>query len=60
MFAEDANEMVIRIIGHAKSLGEEIDIQDGFDLYRQLATIRRLFSDILPEYGAWRVTCVIT
>lgn len=52
--------MVVRIIGHAKSLGEEIDIQDGFDLYRQLATIRRLFTDTLPEYGPWRVTCVIT
>ncbi|KAJ5175530.1 uncharacterized protein N7482_001407 [Penicillium canariense] len=49
MFAEDANEMVIRIIEHAKSVGEEIDIEDGFDLYRQLATIRRLFTNTIPD-----------
>lgn len=51
MFAEDANEMVMRIIDHAKSIGEEIDIEDGFDLYRQLSKIRRLFADTIPEYG---------
>lgn len=49
MFAEDAHEMVVRIIEHAKSEGEEIDIEDGFDLYKQLATIRRLFTDTIPE-----------
>lgn len=50
MFAEDAREMVTRIINLAKARGEEIDIDDGFDLYRQLATIRRLFVNALPEY----------
>lgn len=49
LFAEDAYEMVIRIKEHAKSEGEEIDIEDGFDLYRQLATIRRLFTNTIPE-----------
>ncbi|KAJ5464630.1 uncharacterized protein N7458_000316, partial [Penicillium daleae] len=49
MFAEDAQEMVIRIIEHAKSEGEEIDIEDGFDLYKQLATVRRLFTNHIPE-----------
>ncbi|KAJ5389272.1 uncharacterized protein N7496_000340 [Penicillium cataractarum] len=49
LFAEDAHEMVIRIIEHAKSENEEIDIEDGFDLYRQLATIRRLFTNTIPE-----------
>ncbi|CAI7638847.1 unnamed protein product [Penicillium glandicola] len=43
MFAEDAHEMVIRILEHAKARGEEIAIEEGFDLYKQLATIRRLF-----------------
>lgn len=52
MFAEDANEMVMRIIDHAKSIGEEIDIEDGFDLYRQLSKIRGLFADTIPEYGS--------
>ncbi|KAJ5580154.1 uncharacterized protein N7459_006139 [Penicillium hispanicum] len=49
MFAEDANEMVIRIIDRAKSTGEDIDIEDGFDMYRQLATIRRLFINTIPD-----------
>lgn len=49
MFAEDAHEMIVRIIEHAKSEGEEIDIEDGFDLYKQLATIRRLFTNTIPE-----------
>ncbi|KAJ6104170.1 hypothetical protein N7523_010490 [Penicillium sp. IBT 18751x] len=49
MFAEDANEMVIRIIEQAKSVGEEIDIEDGFDLYRKLAAIRTLFVKTIPE-----------
>ncbi|KAJ5096283.1 C2 membrane targeting protein [Penicillium alfredii] len=47
MFAEDAHEMVIRIIEQAKARGEEIDIQDGFDLYKQLATVRSLFTNTL-------------
>jgi hypothetical protein len=50
MFAEDANEMVIRIIDQAKSMGEEIDIEDGFDLYQKLAAIRTLFVKTIPEY----------
>ena len=49
MFAEDAQEMIVRIIEHAKSNGEEIDIEDGFDLYKQLATVRRLFTSHIPE-----------
>ena len=54
MFAEDANEMVIRILDRAKLMGEETDIEDGFDLYRQLATIRRLFVNTIPEYAPLR------
>jgi hypothetical protein len=43
LFAEDAHEMVIRILEQAKVRGEEIPIEDGFDLYKKLATVRRLF-----------------
>lgn len=49
MFAEDANEMVLRIVEHAKAEDREIDIEDGFDLYRNLATIRRLYTNTIPE-----------
>lgn len=50
MFAEDAHEMITRIIEQAKERNEEIDVEDGFDLYRKLATVRRIFSSALPEY----------
>lgn len=50
MFAEDAHEMVIRILEQTKAKGEEIDIEEGFDLYKLLATIRRLFLNTVPEY----------
>lgn len=49
-FAEDSHEMVVRIFEQAKDRGEEVPIQDGFDLYKQLASIRRLFAESLPEY----------
>lgn len=49
-FAEDSHEMVVRIFEQAKSRGEEVGVQDGFDLYKQLASIRGLFAEALPEY----------
>ncbi|OQE29697.1 hypothetical protein PENSTE_c002G05279 [Penicillium steckii] len=49
LFAEDAHEMVIRIIDHAKSRGEEIDIDEGLDLYKQLAKVRQLFNNTIEE-----------
>ncbi|KAJ5225105.1 hypothetical protein N7468_006330 [Penicillium chermesinum] len=49
LFAEDAHEMVIRILEQAKSRGEEIDIEDGFDLYKSLAKIRKLFLNTIPD-----------
>ncbi|KAJ5632186.1 hypothetical protein N7490_008525 [Penicillium lividum] len=49
MFAEDAQEMVIRIIEQTKARDEEIPVEEGFDLYRALATIRRLFTSTIPD-----------
>ncbi|KAJ5935708.1 hypothetical protein N7466_005255 [Penicillium verhagenii] len=49
MFAEDAQEMVIRIIEQTKARDEEIAVEDGFALYRALATIRRLFTSTIPQ-----------
>lgn len=49
MFAEDAQEMVIRIIEQTKARGEEIAIEEGFELYRALATIRRLFTSTIAD-----------
>jgi hypothetical protein len=49
MFAEDVHVMIIRIMDQAKARGEEIAIQDGFDLYKQLAIVRRLFHNTHEE-----------
>lgn len=49
IFAEDAHEMVVRIIEQAKLRGEDVELEDGFDLYKQLTATRRLFVEALPE-----------
>ena len=49
IYAEDAHEIVVRILEQAKSKGEEIDMQDGFDLYKQLTETRRVFRETLSE-----------
>lgn len=50
MFAEDARDMIVRIIQQAKDKGEEVDIQDGFDLYKELSEVRRVYAEALPGY----------
>lgn len=60
IFAEDAHEMVVRIMDHAKDRGEEIDMNDGFDLYKQLTSTRRYFSETLPEYDLAILLLLIT
>ncbi|KAK4988504.1 hypothetical protein LTR50_003908 [Elasticomyces elasticus] len=47
-FAADARDMVSRIMELAKSRGEEVPIQDGFDLYRELVEIRQVHAQALP------------
>lgn len=42
--------MIIRILEHARERGEEIEIEDGFDMYRQLVATRRLYMENLPGY----------
>jgi len=49
MYAEDARDIVARILQLAKTKDEEVDIQDGFDLYRELVEIRRIHAQALPE-----------
>lgn len=49
MFAEDARDIITRVIEHAKEKNEEIEIQDGFDLYKELSEMRRVYAEALPE-----------
>ncbi|KLJ06702.1 hypothetical protein EMPG_17813 [Blastomyces silverae] len=48
MFAEDARDIIARIIQQAQDKNEEIGVQDGFDLYKELAQIRQFYTTTLP------------
>lgn len=47
-FAADAKDMVSRIIELWHDRGEEVPIQDGFDLYKELVAIRQVHAQALP------------
>ena len=49
MYAEDARDIVARILEFAKAKDEEVDIEDGFDLYKELVEIRRIHAQALPN-----------
>lgn len=51
MYAEDAQDMVSRLIQDARDKGMELPIEDGFDLYKGLGAIRRLYADTLLGYN---------
>jgi hypothetical protein len=48
-FEEDANAVIQRIMTVAQERGEEIAIQDGFDLYKEMVEIRQIHQDSLPD-----------
>ena len=48
-YAADARDLVARIMDVAHSKGEDVPVQDGFDLYKELVEIRRIHSDALPD-----------
>ncbi|ORY12406.1 C2 domain-containing protein [Clohesyomyces aquaticus] len=48
-YAADARDLVARILDVAQEKGEDVPIQDGFDLYKELVEIRRIHSDALPS-----------
>ena len=52
-FAEDARALVSRIMQLNKDRGEEVPIQDGFELYKELVEIRRVHAQALQgrEFG---------
>ena len=49
LFADDAPEIVSRILEAAKSRDEEIPVDEGFDLYKSLVGIRQVHADALPK-----------
>jgi MUN domain len=47
--AEDAQHLVRRIMDNAKNSGNEIPIEDGFELYREFVDIRNVHKSVLPD-----------
>ncbi|CAM1506561.1 Fc.00g062020.m01.CDS01 [Cosmosporella sp. VM-42] len=48
-FEEDGNAIIQSIMLTASEKGEEIDIQEGFELYKELVAIRRIHHESLPN-----------
>jgi hypothetical protein len=48
-FENDAGDLIQRILHVAETNNSEVDLQDGFDLYRELVEIRRIHHAALPD-----------
>ncbi|KAL8680095.1 MAG: hypothetical protein Q9186_003679 [Xanthomendoza sp. 1 TL-2023] len=49
LYAEDARDIVTRILELAEASSEEVPIEDGFQLYSELIDIRRVHGEVLPQ-----------
>ncbi|KAI9682183.1 MAG: hypothetical protein M1817_000237 [Caeruleum heppii] len=49
LYGEDARDIVKSIMQQAETTGECVDIQDGFELYKELVEIRRVHTEALPN-----------
>lgn len=47
-FEQDAQEFITRVIESAQARDEEIALEDGFDLYKELVAIRKIHTSSLP------------
>jgi hypothetical protein len=48
-FENDARDLIQRILQVAQTKNSEVDLEDGFDLYRELVEIRRIHHSALPD-----------
>lgn len=48
-FENDAGDLIQRILQVAQTKNSEVDLQDGFDLYRELVEIRKIHLAALPD-----------
>ena len=49
LYAGDARDIVKRILQLNSAKEQEVPVEDGFDLYRELVEIRRIHMEALPE-----------
>lgn len=48
-FASDARALTAQILERVAQAGEELPIQDGFDLYQEMTEMRRVHQEALPD-----------
>jgi len=48
-FAAVARDVVLEIMQAYQEKNQEVEIEDGFDLYRELSEIRRIYGDAFPK-----------
>ncbi|KAL8692074.1 MAG: hypothetical protein Q9218_002833 [Villophora microphyllina] len=49
LYAEDARDIVTRILELTQGTDEEMPIEDGFQLYNELVDVRRKYGELLPS-----------
>ncbi|KAL8713217.1 MAG: hypothetical protein Q9220_002738 [cf. Caloplaca sp. 1 TL-2023] len=49
IYAEDARDIVTRILELAQTTGDEVPVEDGFYLYGEMVNIRRTYSEEIPN-----------
>jgi hypothetical protein len=49
IFEEDANVFILRVIQVAQDNNTDIELQDGFDLYKELVELRKIHVESLPD-----------
>ena len=48
-FAEDSQKLIKAIFKVAEEKGEELDMQDAFDMYKKLVEVRDVYDQVLPN-----------
>ncbi|KAB8446225.1 hypothetical protein FH972_025207 [Carpinus fangiana] len=48
-YAKDARDLTAHILEESAKTGEELPVQDGFDLYKELVQVRQIHAQALPE-----------
>lgn len=46
--AQDSHNQIVSIMEHHQNIGEELNVQDGFELYKEMVAIRRFVAETLP------------
>lgn len=48
--AQDAHNQIVSIMEHQKNIGEELNVQDGFEVYKEMVAIRRFVAETSPGW----------